>query len=77
MSTIRNKKEQHQARMAQLRAEGMLVVARGVCPVCGTALVRNSSMENWWQCGGYAAPSHRRPEHKDAPKCNFQVSWSS
>ena len=60
------------ARMAQLKEDSRRTVAGGVCPSCGTRLVRNNSMAGWWQCGAYGMRSFRLPEHKDKPFCSFQ-----
>jgi len=49
------------------------IVATGRCPQCGTALVRNSSIAGWWQCGAYACEAMRRPEFKGLPSCSFQI----
>jgi len=59
-------------KLAQLQAEAAVVVATGVCPICGTKLVRNSSMKGWWQCGAYACEAMRASEFQGLPKCSFQ-----
>ena len=54
-----------------LRAQ--LIVNTGVCPDCGTGLVRNTALSGWWQCGAYATESHRQPHFRGLPKCHFQT----
>jgi hypothetical protein len=51
----------------------LAIVQTGVCPTCGTGLVRNTALSGWWQCGAYAAESHRQPEYRGLPKCHFQT----
>lgn len=63
----------HRARLDAIHAEAAAIVATGVCPDCGTPLVRNSAIAGWWQCGAYACESHRRPEYRGLPKCSFQI----
>lgn len=73
LSTTRQSRKAHQARMAALKAEAARVVATGTCPQCGTALVRNLALAGWWQCGAYGTPSFRRPEHRTLASCMFQT----
>lgn len=63
----------HATRMAMLRETAVRTVATGVCPDCGTGLVSNSALAGWWQCGAYAAESHRQPQYRGLPKCSFQT----
>lgn len=69
----RNDRKAHAVRMAALKAEAGKIVATGICPQCGTTLVRNLALAGWWQCGAYGEPSFRRPEHKDRAHCSFQT----
>ena len=47
-------------------------VQTGICPTCGSKLIRNLSLTGWYQCEQVGAETHRaRPQ--DAP-CNFQFS---
>lgn len=63
----------HDARMATLIAEARKVVATGTCPQCGSRLRRNLSLAGWWQCGRLGADTHREPEFRGQPTCNFQT----
>lgn len=66
----------HVAHMAAIKAEADKVIATGVCPCCGTGLVRNLALTGWYQCGGYASEGFRRPGFENAPKCSYQVFGS-
>ena len=71
----KTEKAEYQAkRMARL-IEAQRIVARGKCPQCGTGLIRNTSLAGWFQCGGYAAQSHRQPGFESALKCDFQIFY--
>ena len=59
--------------LARLRTEAARIVARGVCPKCGTPLRRNLALAGWWQCDAYGAPEYRQPEHRALPACSFQT----
>lgn len=63
----------HEVKMARLLADARAVVAGGVCPSCGTRLVRNSAMAGWWQCGAYACEAMRATEFQGLPTCHFQT----
>ena len=60
------------ARIEQAQEEARAIVKTGICPNCGTKLVRNNSIAGWWQCGAYACEAMRKQEFADLPKCNFQ-----
>ncbi len=62
-------REVRERRLEKARA----VVATGKCPECGTALVCNSAITGWWQCGAYACEAMRKSEFKGLPPCNFQI----
>jgi hypothetical protein len=62
-------RELRERRLEKARA----IVAAGKCPECGTALVYNSAITGWWQCGAYASPDFRKPEFQGLPKCSFQI----
>lgn len=66
-------RKQHQARMAQLKAEAQAIVATGVCPCCGTSLRHNLALAGWWQCGAFGVESFRLPQHRGLPACSFQT----
>jgi hypothetical protein len=66
----------HIAHMAALRSEGDRVIASGKCPCCGTALVRNTALAGWWQCGGYASPAFRHAGFENVAACSYQVFGS-
>jgi hypothetical protein len=66
-------RKHHAERMATLHARAAAIVAGGRCPDCGAGLVRNLALAGWWQCGAYAAESHRRPEYRGLPACGFQT----
>lgn len=63
----------HAERMATLKAEARRIVATGTCPDCGTALIRNSSLTGWWQCGASGSQDFRKPEYRNLPPCSFQT----
>ena len=60
-------------KQAIIHREAQAIVATGVCPDCGTKLIRNNSLPGWWQCGAYACEKMRREEFKGLPKCDFQT----
>lgn len=53
--------------------EARKIVAAGVCPICGTRLVRNNALPGWYQCGAFGEPYMREPEFHDLQKCSFQA----
>lgn len=64
------------------RAEARAIVDRGVCPLCGTKLVRNITLAGWYQCGASGAVGFRGAYDgsgkRDAsldllPACSYQV----
>lgn len=58
------------ARIEQAQAETRAIVAAGVCPSCGSKVVRNLALTGWWQCEQYGAETHRaRPSE---PSCSWQ-----
>lgn len=58
------------ARIEQSQAETRAIVAAGVCPSCGSKVVRNLALTGWWQCEQYGAETHRaRPSE---PSCSWQ-----
>lgn len=63
----------HAARMAKLKAAAAAVVAKGVCPQCGTKLVRNLALAGWWQCGGFGSEGFRKPGFESVAHCDFQT----
>ena len=67
----RNEHRQVEKRVAEAKAYVRGIVKRGVCPQCGAALKRNTSMTGWWQCEQYGAPSFRADP--SAPACDFQT----
>jgi len=67
------KRSAHAARMLHLLTIARAIVATGTCPDCGTALIRNSALAGWWQCGAYATASHRQPAFVGLPACGFQT----
>jgi ssDNA-binding Zn-finger/Zn-ribbon topoisomerase 1 len=61
-------------RQAKTRLEeAKTVIATGKCPRCQTALVLNSTIRGWYQCGAYPDDKYRKPEFKGLPQCGFQV----
>jgi hypothetical protein len=56
-------------RRPELTHAAWQIVNTGVCPSCGAGLIRNSALSGWWQCGAYAAESHRQPQFAGLPKC--------
>ena len=63
----------HKARMAELHGIAQRIVATGVCPDCGTGLVRNLALAGWWMCGAHGVESHRQPKYRGLPNCSFQT----
>jgi hypothetical protein len=49
------------------------VIAKGVCPHCGTKLVRNLAIAGWRQCGHYGSPGYQAIP---GAQCTFQVFGS-
>lgn len=60
-------------RLDTLKAAARVIVDAGTCPQCGTGLVYNNALAGWWQCGAYAAESHRQPQYRGLPSCSFQT----
>jgi hypothetical protein len=60
-------------RRQQLLTQARAIVQTGMCPQCGTGLVRNMALAGWYLCGAYAAESHRLPEYDGLPQCHFQT----
>lgn len=58
-------------RSAAIDAEKRAIVATRKCPLCGSALKRNSSMVGWWMCEQVGAETFRaRPQD---PPCSWQA----
>ena len=72
VASTKARNAEYDARLTQRRAEAAKVVASGVCPDCGTKLVRNSALTGWWQCGAYGEPSFRQSGFAHLPHCSFQ-----
>lgn len=66
----------HVKHMRELRAIADAQIAIGVCPCCGTKLVRNAALTGWYQCGAYASVDFRKPEFRGLPSCGYQVFGS-
>ena len=49
------------------------IVAKGVCPQCGTKLYRNLSMAGWYQCGHVGAVGFQK---EPGPHCDFQIFYA-
>lgn len=64
-------------RIAACHAAARIIVAKGVCPDCGTKLIRNFGLTGWWQCGAYGVDYMRKPEFKALPHCSFQCFTES
>ena len=60
-------------RQAIIHNEARAIVKTGVCPDCGTKLIRNNSLKGWWQCGAFPCDEMRREEFAGLPKCDFQT----
>lgn len=61
-----------QERIADAQRIAREVVASGKCPICGSPLHRNLAIAGWWQCVAYPCDSHRQPQYRSLPKCEFQ-----
>ena len=55
----KNRKAEHETKMARIHEQGRAVVASGKCPVCGSGLHRNLSFAGWWQCNRSGSGSFR------------------
>lgn len=64
-------KKCNKAHMEAIREAAVNIVAKGVCPYCGSKLVRNSALPGWYQCVQYET---RKDTHGDPnkPDCSFQ-----
>ena len=58
------------ARIEAAQAQTREVVSAGVCPQCGSKLVRNLALTGWWQCEQYGAETHRA--RAADPACSWQ-----
>ena len=72
LMTSSRTKAAHKARMETILKKNSAIVARGVCPDCGTELRRNSALTGWWQCDCYGLDQFRKPENRGKPSCSFQ-----
>ena len=63
-------REEVDRRIKEGQAKTRLVVATGVCPLCGGKLKRNLSMSGWWQCEQLGAEGFRKDATK--PSCSWQ-----
>lgn len=52
--------------------EAQAIVAKGVCPTCGTKLYRNLSLAGWWQCGHVGAVGFQK---EAGLHCDFQIFY--
>lgn len=57
-------------RIRKAQEETRKVVASGVCPECGSGIVRNLSLTGWYQCAQYGAVGFRKDANK--PACSWQ-----
>jgi hypothetical protein len=65
-------KAAYKARRLELMTRAQAIVAKGVCPTCGTKLYRNLSLSGWWQCGHVGAVGFQR---EPGPHCNFDIFY--
>lgn len=56
-------------RSAAARAEVAAIVAKGVCPCCGSGLHRNLALTGWWQCDRFGSPGFQKVA---GPACSWQ-----
>ena len=68
----KKERKAHKDRMEEIHKESIEIVSKGVCPKCGTKLVRNLALAGWWQCGCYGEVIFKKPENINKPKCSFQ-----
>lgn len=58
-------------RFARMQA-AQAIVAKGVCPKCGTKLYRNLSLTGWYQCGHVGANGFQK---EPGPHCDFDIFY--
>lgn len=61
----------HREHMNECYAKARDIVAKGVCPQCGSALRSNLAISGWWQCEQYGAVGFRKDSTR--PSCSFQT----
>ena len=54
----------------EIHAKNRVILATGICPKCGHALLRNLALTGWIQCEQLGAPSFRYDSSK--PSCDTQ-----
>lgn len=69
--TKAEKEAAKKARMVRMTA-AQAIVAKGVCPKCGTKLYRNLSLSGWFQCGHVGAVGFQR---EAGPQCSFDIFY--
>lgn len=69
--TRAQKAEAKAKRMARM-IEAQAIVAKGVCPKCGTKLYRNLSLSGWWQCGRVGAVGFQKVP---GAHCDFDIFY--
>ncbi len=52
--------------------EATAIVEKGVCPRCGSKLVRNNALPGWWQCSQYGNWKYREGDPNKSD-CGFQT----
>ena len=70
-ATKAEKQAYRQERLTRLK-DNQNILKTGVCPRCGTKLVRNNSMTGWWQCGHVGSPGFQAVP---GPPCDFQFFY--
>ncbi len=58
------------ARIQAAKEQTRAVVARGICPDCGSGIRRNLSLTGWYQCEQLGAEGFRKDASK--PACSWQ-----
>lgn len=69
--TKAEKAEYRAKRMVRL-AEAQAIVAKGICPLCGAKLYRNTSLTGWWMCAHRGAVGFQK---EVGPHCDFQTFY--
>ncbi len=62
----------HKKRMQECYDRARAIVVIGLCPECGTKLVRNNALLGWWQCGCYGTWK-LTTGNIGRPDCGFQT----
>ena len=65
------KRNAHNDRMNDLRAQAQTIVSTGRCPQCEAGLHRNLALSGWWQCDRFGSEGFRKDSSGES--CSFQT----